>query len=89
MFDNQEKKDNNSNGYISISNGVESFNIKKSDLVWTRTGNHEHHYLPDFGDETEVYVALKCHKPGCIHGILHRKQGKDFMLWLEKSRATT
>lgn len=85
MVDNGGKKPDNSSRFY-ISNGEDTMIINKRDLVWQKM-NHDHHYLPDFSDETDVYVALKCAKSGCIHGVLQRKEGKEFMNWLEERRA--
>jgi hypothetical protein len=89
MIDEARKSGNNE--YIVIEGETETLKIKKKDLVWQRTGDHEHHYLPDFTDETDSYIALKCVQSNCIHGRLVRKNDKKFMKWLEthrKSRTT-
>jgi len=85
-FDENYKKTDNSNSFIVIEGDGEQLKVNKRDLQWVRT-NHEHHYLPDFTDETDEYVALTCRKGGCIHGVLQRKEGKEFMDWLEGHRA--
>lgn len=87
MVDFKNKNDDNSSGRIVISNNDETMVINKKDLVWNRVSSHEHHYLPDFTDETDTYIALTCAKGGCIHGRLQRKEGRDFIEWLNKHRA--
>lgn len=71
---------------ISTDEG-EYLKIPKRDLQWKSTGDHEHHYMPDFSDEEEDFIALTCAVKGCIHGILVRKEGKFFTGWLKKHRA--
>lgn len=87
MVDSSSQNSHNSSGAIVIEGDSGQIKIPKRDLNWTSAGNHEHHYLPDFTDEWDKAIALKCAKPGCIHGIMHRKEGKEFMSWLEKHRA--
>lgn len=77
----------NANDSIFIQSEDETIKINKRDLVYKRIHNHEHHYLPDFEDETDDYIALKCAKSGCLHGMLMSKGEKSFMSWLEKHRA--
>lgn len=88
MIDKSATNDDNSGKFIVISNGDDALFINKRDLVWHRT-NHEHHYLPDFTDEWDEAIALKCAKPGCPAGIMQRKEGEDFMRWLDEHRART
>lgn len=85
--DTESKKFNNQGSLIVIEGEGQQFKIDKRDLQWVRTGNHQHHYLPDFSDETDEYIALVCGVRGCIHGALFKKKGKRFMSWLEKHRA--
>jgi hypothetical protein len=84
MIDEPGKSGNNE--YIVLEGEHETLKIKKRDMVWVHTGDHQHHYKPDFTDETADYIALTCVQPNCIHGRLIRKQGKDFIKWLETSR---
>lgn len=86
MVDNKHYDSNNQGGTIVIEGEGESFKISKRDLVFTKF-NHQHHYLPDFTDETDTYVALVCGKRHCPHGALYKKEGKEFMKWLEGHRA--
>lgn len=87
IVDNKSNSKDNQDSSFYISTEGEYIKINKRDLVWNRTNDHEHHYLPDFSDETDEYVALSCAKPGCIHGLLHQKKGEEFMAWLNKRRA--
>lgn len=85
-IDTEPNKSNNSDKFIVIEGDGQQVKINKKDMVWHRVGGHKHHYLPDFTDETDIYVALMCGVRGCPHGVLHRKEGKAFMGWLDKHR---
>lgn len=80
----KSKQDNNGSYFIQGTDQV--LQINKKDLVFKRTNDHTHHYLPDFSDETETYVAITCALPGCIHGKLVKKDGKQFTDWLDQHR---
>lgn len=86
MIDNSGPKTNNTDSIV-LSGPDGAIIINKRDIRWQRTGGHKHHYLPDFSDETETYVALSCAVRGCPHGILMKKEGKDFADWLDTHRA--
>lgn len=80
-----ENNNNNSSSVIVLQGADgELFKINKKDLVWDKY-NHKHHFVPDFTDETDDYVAVKCAK--CPVGRLMQKDGKDFMDWLDEHRA--
>lgn len=89
-MDKSPKKSNND--YIVIEGDGEQLKIKKSDMVWNRTGDHQHHYKPDFSDETDTYIAMQCTVANCVHGRLFKKDetkmenGQSFTEWLEISR---
>lgn len=87
MVDEQKKNSHNSDRYFVFSNGEETTVINKRDLNFVSTGGHEHQYLPDFTDEWESAIAVKCAVRGCVHGRMMRKEGKEFMEWLEGHRA--
>lgn len=79
------KQTSNNQDIIVIDGADEQIKISKKDLVWQK-GDHDHHYLPDFSDETEDYIALKCAKPGCVFGALYRKDNQDFVNWVDTHR---
>lgn len=87
MLDTKPKSADNLGRYIVIEGDGQQLKIDKRDMMWSKVGGHKHHYLPDFTDETEVYVALTCALRSCNHGMLHKKEGKPFMDWLEEHRA--
>lgn len=80
---------NKQDNYLVIEGSDQVITINKRDLVFKNTGDHKHHYLPDFTDEWEKAIALVCAIPGCIHGQMRKKEGKQFMSWLEGHRAKT
>lgn len=86
MVDLKNKKDNNSGGYFVIEGEGQQVKINKRDLVFRNVNDHSHHYLPDFTDEWEKAIALVCAIPGCIHGKMMKKEGKEFMNWLDSHR---
>lgn len=86
-IDNNHKQSDNQGRYIIIEGDDQQLKIPKRDLVFRSTGGHKHHYMPDFTDEWDKAIALKCAIPGCIHGRMYKKEGKEFMDWLETHRA--
>ena len=78
---------NTDNASIIIQGGDEQIKIQRDGLEW-QTFRHQHHYLPDFTDEDNSFVALTCVSGGCHHGALFRKKGKDFIKWLDTHRTT-
>lgn len=86
-IDSNYKKTDNSNNYFVIEGEGEQLKINKRDLQFKSSGGHKHQYLPDFTDEWDGAVAVKCAVRGCIHGRMMRKEGKEFMDWLETHRA--
>lgn len=85
--DSNHKKGDTKGNFLFINSGEESIKINKADLHFVKVGGHTHHYLPDFTDEWEAAIALKCAIRGCNHGMMHKKVGKEFMAWIEGHRA--
>lgn len=86
-IDKSKETTNNKDNYLVIEGEGTQLKINIKNLKWQNTGDHQHHYLPDFSDEWEQAVALKCVIPGCIHGVMQKKEGKFFLDWLDKHRA--
>lgn len=81
------KSNSNNKGSFFINGGEKPVRINKSDLNFVKMGGHTHQYKPDFTDEWDDAIALKCTINGCGQGRMHPKQGKEFMDWLEERRA--
>lgn len=55
----------------SSSEGAEI--IYKDSMKVVNLPDCQHEYVLDPSDETDQYFAIKCRKPGCIHGRLLNK----------------
>ena len=87
MIDNNRKQSDNQGRYLVIEGEGQQLKIHKNDLKFVKVGGHKHQYMPDFTDEWDGAIALKCVVKSCPHGIMQPKKGKSFMSWLESHRA--
>jgi len=72
--ENHKQNSNNDREYVFIHHPEGSYlKIDKRDFKPENDPHHEHHYKPDYSDETEDYIAFTCVVGNCSTGRLMKK----------------